>query len=244
MPLSLHSGKNIYMGNNALQEQNSENNNLSFSFFSVSHRLLSVRTHRDNSPQFITRSALRSRTKKSTPILLSGTDGSLSILHAQHQKLQHSWGSQGSKNATASFQDVLLSSFRSPVCFSTVCVLGLPVLFSCPHCTAPTLRCFPHRVHPPCSTSTFRSAFAFSASAIFLLTHPLCFPHMFPVMAPEILAKGCTALCWQRDGVSQKGRHWDSLCCSSSVGSHRDAESSGQHIHSSAAHWSPVSQND
>lgn len=37
---------------------------------------------------------------------------------------------------------------------------------------------------------------------IFLLTHLLCFPHMFPVMAPEIPAKGCTALCWQRDGVS------------------------------------------
>lgn len=37
---------------------------------------------------------------------------------------------------------------------------------------------------------------------IFLLTLLLCLPHMFPVMAPEIPVKSCTALCWQRDGGS------------------------------------------
>lgn len=69
---------------------------------------------------------------------------------------------------------------------------------------------------------------------IFLLTHLLCFPHMFPVMAPEIPTKGCTALCWQRDGVSWQGRHWDRLRCSLQwVGSHGDAGSSGlQHENS------------
>lgn len=72
MPLSLHSGKNIFMGNNVHQEQHFENNPVSFSFSSVSHRLVSASRHRDNSPQFTTRNTLRSRIQKSTPILLDG----------------------------------------------------------------------------------------------------------------------------------------------------------------------------
>lgn len=117
----LHPGKNIYKGNNALQQQHFENHLVfGWGFFSpssVNHRLISVCGHRDNSSKWQYRIKNKNQDKHIRIALWHqkavALSGSLSFLRAQHQKLQLSSGPGGKGNATISPQDFLLSPSRS-----------------------------------------------------------------------------------------------------------------------------------
>lgn len=209
MPLSLHSGKNIFMGNNELQEQHFENNCVSFSFSSVSHRLVSACQDRDNSPQFTTRSALRSRTKKRTPILLYGTIEWLHILGPCPSSMPstRNCNTPVVHRVTGMLQSLSKMFYIHPPGLQFTLAQSVFSRFSSyfhAHLASPPLSVvFPIEciLHVPPSHSGLPLCSVLLC--IFLLTNLLCFPHMFAVMAPEIPVKACTALCWQMDSVSR-----------------------------------------
>lgn len=252
MPLSLHSGKNIFMGNNALQEQHFENNHVSFSFSSVSHRLVSVCRHRNNSPQFTSRSVLWSSVKKSTPILLYSTtewlhilgscpSSTLSTRNCNTPVVHRATGKPRSLPKMFYFNPSHLQFTSAQSVFS-----GCPSSFHAHLASPPLSVVFPMECILPVPPSHSGLPLCSVLLCIFLFTNLLCFPHMFAVMAPEIPSKSCTALCWQRDSVLWHKATLGQTALFPPVhrqqGGCRLLQTAAweQHIHSSVVHWSPV----
>lgn len=220
MPLSLHSGKNIFMGNNALQEMHFENNRVSFSFSSVSHRLVTACRHRGISLQWQYNKCIEIHNQEKDTYIdlwsyrVAALSASLSFFHAQHQELQHSSGSQGNRIATTSFQDVLTSVLQvSNLLEHSMCFgISLPLFMS-------TF----HRLHSalfsPSSASSLPhlhiqvclgvQCFCVYSSLLICFVSHICF-QLWPLKSRRRAA----LLSAGRGTVSHgTGWHWDKLCC-------------------------------